>query len=113
MAKDTDVNAVTEALDHLMAVQERQGGILTRLEQRRVPDIDGLTRRLEEVADAVERQRRPEVPTPRLAWVHVGVLLLAIFAGWGLCWATVRYLPNGALPPGFTRAAPAPQKGRF
>ena len=64
MAQDTDVSAVAEALDHLMAVQEQQGSILTRLEQRKVPDLDGLTRRLEEVADAVERQQRPRSVAP-------------------------------------------------
>jgi hypothetical protein len=112
MAKDTDVNAVTEALDHLLEVQEQHTEILTHLEQREVPDLAGLTRRLEEVADAVERLNVPE-PPQRVSWRLPGVLLLAAVLGWGICWLTARWLPSALLPPGFSRVTPAvPQKGR-
>ena len=65
MAKDTDVDAVLEALDHLQVVQEQHSEVLHHLERRPVVDLQGLVRRLEEVADAVERLTPP--PPPVLA----------------------------------------------
>ena len=40
MAKDTDVDAVLEALDHLQAVQEQHGEVLHHLERRPVVDLE-------------------------------------------------------------------------
>ncbi|HEY5864771.1 MAG TPA: hypothetical protein VI542_04340 [Candidatus Tectomicrobia bacterium] len=112
MPKATEADAVIEALDHLLEVQEQHGEVLTHLERRPTPDMDGLARRLEEVADAVERLKPAEVPKPawwRLPAVVGGMLLL----GWLLCWGTIRWMPSDMLPPGFSRVAPPTQKGRF
>lgn len=114
MPKDTDASAITEALDHLMSVQEQHGEVLIHLERRNVPDIQGLTRRLEEVADAVERLTPIEVPQQSRPWVLFwGSLGLALVCGWAICWMTVRWLPGSMLPPGFSRMTPPVTKGRF
>jgi len=112
MATATDLTAINETLDDLGAVLTHHGDILTHLEQRPVPDIAGLARRLEDVADAVDRLHAPE-PAIRPWWYTPAAVSLALALGWGLCWATVRWLPGALLPPGFTRMDPVKQKGRF
>ena len=112
MATATDLSAINETLDDLGALLTHHGAILTHLEQLPIPDIQGLARRLEDVADAVERLKTPE-PATRPWWLTPGVVLLAVVVGWGLCWATVRWLPGSMLPPGFSRIEPLKQKGRL
>jgi hypothetical protein len=114
MAKDTDVDAVLEGLDHLQAVQEQHGEVLHHLERRPVVDLQGLVRRLEEVADAVERLTPPPPAITQTRWVWLPTLLLiGLLVGWFSCWLTVRWLPGSLLPPGFSRVTPPPPKGRF
>ena len=117
MAKETEPDlAVLEALDHLLEVQEQHTAVLTHLEQRPIADVQGVARRLEEVADAVDRLAEPR-PVPSLRWLQwalPGVLLVGLLVGWFSCWLTVRWLPSTLLPPGFSRpVAPAPLKGKF
>jgi hypothetical protein len=90
MAKDTDahVDAMLEALDHLHAVQEQHGEVLLHLERREIPDMQGLTRRLEEVADAVERLKPIALPHPS-RWLLPGAVIVALMCGWFLCWMCV------------------------
>ena len=95
MAKDTDVDAVLEGLDHLQAVQEQHSEVLHHLERRPVVDLQGLARRLEEVADAVERLTPP--PPPVLA------AAVGLAAGAAAHWAAgglVQLLADGALVAG-------------
>ena len=114
MAKDTDVDAVLEALDHLQAVQEQHGEVLHHLERRPVSTLQGLARRLEEVADAVERLTPPPPPVTQTRWAWLpALLLIGLLVGWFSCWLTVRWLPGSLLPPGFSRVTPPPPKGRF
>ena len=112
MAAVTDLAAITETLDDLGALLTHQGEILAHLEQRAVPDIAGLARRLEEVADTVDRLKAVD-PVSRPWWYTPAAVGLSLLLGWGLCWMTVRWLPGGMLPPGFSRMEPAKQKGRF
>ena len=116
MAKDTENDVVIEALDHLLEVQEQHTAVLTHLEQRPIPDVQSLHRRLDEVADAVDRLAVP-APVPSfwwLRWALLGMLLVGLLVGWFSCWLTVRYLPSTLLPPGFARqGAQAPLKGKF
>ena len=115
MTKDTENDVVIEALDHLLEVQEQHTAVLTHLEQRPIPDVQSLHRRLDEVADAVDRLAVPP-PPPSIRWRRValvGMLLLGLLVGWFSCWLTVRWLPSTLLPPGFARPVPVPQKGRF
>ena len=115
MAKDTESDVVIEALDHLLEVQEQHTAVLTHLEQRPVADVQSLHRRLDEVADAVDRLAAPP-PLPSVGWLQwalPGMLLVGLLVGWFSCWLTVRWLPSTMLPPGFARQAPVPQKGRF
>jgi len=112
MAAATDLTAINEALDDLGAMLTHHGEILTHLEQRAVPDIAGVARRLEDVADAVDRLKAP-VPVTRPWWYTPAAVGMALVLGWGLCWGTVRWVPGGMLPPGFSRMEPAKQKGRF
>ena len=116
MAKDTESEVVIEALDHLLEVQEHHSAVLTQLEQRPIPDMQGLLRRLEDVADAVERLQVPAAPSPTLWWLQwalPGMLLVGLLVGWFSCWLTARWLPSTLLPPGFSRPVSVPQKGRF
>lgn len=130
MARDTDANDVSlAALDHLMVIQKEHGAllayhgdILTRLEQRPIPDIAGLARRVDDIADAVDRLKAPEPvqhrwwhrPMSVRRWWHVVcIVLLAMVTGWSLGWFTVRWLPGSMLPPGFSRVEPVKQKGRY
>ena len=114
MAKDTDVDAVLEALDHLQVVQEQHSEVLHHLERRPVVDLQGLERRLEEVADAVERLTPPPPPSSHAGWAWLpALLLMGLLVGWCSCWLTVRWLPGSLLPPGFSRVTTPPPKGRF
>ena len=107
-----NVGAMLEAVDHILEVQEQHGEVLIHLERRPIPDIDGLTRRLGEIADAVERLTPVETLKP--AWWAVPAMLTGVFVlGWIICWGTIRWMPSDMLPPGFSRVVPVPQKGRF
>jgi len=112
MATATDLTAINEALDDLGALLTHHGEILTHLEQRAVPDMAGLARRVEEVADAVDRMKAP-APVTRPWGYTLAAVGMALLLGWGLCWVTARWLPGGMLPPGFSRVEPLKQKGRF
>lgn len=108
--------AITEALDHLMEVQEQHGAMLTGLEQRPLVDLASLTRRLEDLADVLE-PRGPLVSEAEYrgcAWRFVSVLVLGgMLLGYGTCWMTARYLPTGGLPPGFSRPVVERAKGTW
>ena len=111
MAKDTEADVVIEALDHLLEVQEEHSKVLTSLQQRPIPDLQGLVRRLEEVADAVDRI--PPAPAS-LSWLQYalpGMLLVGLLVGWFSCWLTVRWLPDTMLPPGFAGRRRRRRKG--
>jgi len=116
VAKDTENDVVIEALDHLLEVQEQHTAVLTHLEQRPIPDVQSLHRRLDEVADAVDRLAVPP-PAPKMQWLRwalAGMLVGGVVVGWFSCWLTVRWLPSTLLPPGFARQVPpAPLKGKF
>lgn len=117
MAAATDLSAINDALDDLGAMLTHHGEILTQLEQRPVPDITSLARRLEDIADAVDRLVAPPVSPRRgfAPWRTRILVLVAMGVGWVACWSTVRWVPASFLPPGFSRVAPVPlqQKGRF
>jgi len=116
MAQGSDLSLITEPLGLLLTAQAEQREILIHLEQREVPDMAGITRRLEEMTDALVRmqalpQRRPALSCGRTL-LRIGVWVLV---GYLLCWTTARWVPTWALPYGFTRpAAPlTTQKGKF
>ena len=104
------------ALDNLETGLACQWDLLTRLEARPIADIEGLARRLEEVADAVHRVgvdigraqvRRPWWWTPALCTVMI--LLGAGGMMEALWWRPVQTL---VCPPIVQTVGPQAVKGR-
>ena len=96
MAKDTDVDAVLEALDHLQVVQEQHSEVLHHLERRPVVDLAGTRpapRRGGRCGGAADARRR--LPSPHAA--------VGLAAGPAAPWAAgglVLLLADGALVAG-------------
>jgi len=116
MVQGSDLNLITEPLGLILTALAEEREILIHLEQREVPDMAGITRRLEEMTDALVRMQALPQGSAGLCWgrtlLRIGVWVLV---GYLLCWTTARWVPTWALPYGFTRpAAPmTTQKGKF
>lgn len=108
-----DVSAIALEMLHEEIMQQKE--LLIGLEARPILDMDGLTRRLEELTDAVERATRPPPPVPqRPWWLTPGLMMLAVLVGVLLGWELLRWRPVQVLlfPPQAPHAAPQTQKGK-
>jgi uncharacterized protein HemX len=106
-ARATDTDLVMTALDTIQSVQEEQTLLLVNLEARPVVDVTGIERRLEELADAVERLRPP--PRRRRPWWLTSLLLTLVFlVGFGVGWVQMRWVTHPVAAPPIA----APKKGK-
>src|SRR5262245_63180642 len=65
----TLASVLIPAVDDLQERQKEQGDILLQLQQRPIPDIEGLGRRIDERADALDRVTAAlQAPKPRRTW---------------------------------------------
>jgi hypothetical protein len=113
--KAGDSNLILTALDTIQATQEEHTTILTHLEARKIVDLAGIERRLDEVADAVVRLKMPP-PRCRPWWLTPALMTLAMLGGIGLLLLAIK-LKGDLLTSSTTRASPAaalpvPRKGK-
>jgi hypothetical protein len=103
--KAGDSNLILTALDTIQAAQEEHTTILTHLEARKILDLAGIERRLDEVADAVIRLKIPSPPR-RPWWLTPALMTLAMLGGIGLLLLAIK-LKGDMLTSGTPRASPA------
>jgi hypothetical protein len=88
----SDTEVLFDALDHLQAVQEDHGKILTNLEARPILDLTGMERRQEELHDELVRIATA-FPRPRRRpwWWTPSLVSLALLVGIAVGWETMAY----------------------
>jgi hypothetical protein len=92
-SKGLDTEVLVVALDAIQEEQQEQTTILQHLEQRKIVELDGVERRLDELADAlgqITMRRMPRLMSRRW-WIvplWIGIALLALPSGMVLGWMT-------------------------
>jgi uncharacterized protein HemX len=118
-AKAVDSEVLTLALDDIQEQLERHTTMLTHLEARPIVELTGLTRRIDDLADTVDRLRGTLMRRSRPWWVTPGVVTLSLVVGLGSGSAGVLWLQSQRhLESGTAKTAPAsvpqaaPKKGK-
>jgi uncharacterized protein HemX len=108
-AKAGDSDALLSELDDLHELAERHTTILTALEARPIIELTGMERRLEELADAVERLQQTLHRPRRRWWITPMLITLALLVGLGSGSAGILWLQHQhALSMGTAKTLPTP-----
>jgi hypothetical protein len=119
-ASKTTVSAddLVGVVDELGHVQEEHAQTLHALEARPIVDVTGIERRLEEVADAVERLKTPSRERRRAWWLTPLFVTLAYVVGvlstYGVLWVVQQQRLTHGKQPGMAAPVTPPvgKKGK-
>jgi hypothetical protein len=92
-----DSDAVLTAIAALQEEQQLQTGVLQHLEARPVVDLDGVGRRLDELADAVDRAQQTlatRLRQRRAWWRTPAYVTLAFVGGVLLCYGVLVWVSH-------------------